>query len=148
MVKDNQDRETAFRVRNLKDQIKRNNEEFIQNQKQQQAKTEHKNASGGNTNSYEKVGGNSFHSKDQNTYKPRESFSDYFKQKNIEFDLKSGEANPPKLNVSEFYKGFVRFNSYAWGIAASFGLVCFISYKLIDKASKFASSNKEQEQKQ
>ncbi|KAN0019451.1 hypothetical protein ACTFIU_002663 [Dictyostelium citrinum] len=84
-------------------------------------------------------------SNDPNSYKPYESFSDYFNTSS-----KGGNSTPNKpvnFNVPEMYKGFVRFNSYAWGIAATIGIIGYLSFKAVNKAHDLTSSSS-QKQKQ
>ncbi|KAK5579372.1 hypothetical protein RB653_009054 [Dictyostelium firmibasis] len=86
-------------------------------------------------------------SNDPNSYKPAESFSDYFNTSSKEFKLKGGETpiKPVNLNVPEMYKGFIRFNSYAWGIAATIGIIGYLGYKAVNKAHDLASSQKQKQ---
>ncbi|KAM9970285.1 hypothetical protein ACTFIW_008218 [Dictyostelium discoideum] len=87
-------------------------------------------------------------SNDPNSFKPYESFSDYFNTSNKNFETKGGNNpnKPVNLNVPEMYKGFVRFNSYAWGIAATIGIIGYLGFKFVNKAHDLTSSTQKQKQ--
>ncbi|KAN0038581.1 hypothetical protein ACTA71_000762 [Dictyostelium dimigraforme] len=86
-------------------------------------------------------------SNDPNSFKPLESFSDYFNTSSKEFEIKGANTpnKPVNLNVAEMYKGFVRFNSYAWGIAATIGILGYLAYKTVNKAHDLASTQKQKQ---
>ncbi|KAF2073859.1 hypothetical protein CYY_004819 [Polysphondylium violaceum] len=71
---------------------------------------------------------NSFSHRDPNAYKP-EGFSQFIKN-NVK-EIKPDQV--PKFNISEFYRGFIKMSSYAYGFAATVGLIAYGSYKLFHK---------------